>query len=126
MPSERRPLVPRRGAEGNKASPEAALAARLLRARVERDAALGSALFGDPAWDMLLTLYVAHGEGSHMSAAAVCATQPGASSARRLLKALEEKGMVVRVGDADGDDRAFVYLSGDTARRLRDLLRSWL
>lgn len=127
MASERTPIVPLRRAGARKRSPEGALAARLLRAQSERNAALGTTLFGDPAWALLLTLFVASDEGGHPTAAALCAQQPGgAERSKRLLKALEQEGMVVRLGDAADDGRAFVYLSGGTARRLRALLGSWL
>ena len=127
MASERTPIVPLRGAEARKRSREGALAARLLRAQSERKAALGPTVFGDPAGAILLSLFVASDDGGHLTAAALCAAQPGGPArSKRFLKALEEEGMVVRLGDAADDGRAFVYLSGGAARRLRALLGSWL
>ena len=45
----------------------AARAAAVLKARRFRNGLLGRALFGEPAWDMLLSLYVAASSGSKVS-----------------------------------------------------------
>jgi hypothetical protein len=108
-------------------APEAALARRLLAAQRERDAALGTALFRDIPWEIVLGLFAAQEEGRHVSPASLFddARVP-AATARRWVRALEKQGLVVRIGDAADDGRAHLYLTGETARRMRELLRSWL
>lgn len=111
---------------GKRLTPEAALARKLLDGRCARDEALGTDLFGDVAWEMLLYLFVAHERGEHVRVAALPAligATPGC--AKRWLLVLEGKGLVVTIGEAASGDRTHVYLSGATARRLRALLRSW-
>ncbi|MEA3018038.1 MAG: hypothetical protein QOI38_2760 [Sphingomonadales bacterium] len=108
-------------------SPEAALARRLLAAQRERDAALGTALFRDVPWVIVLSLFAAQEEGRHVSPASLfdgVGVPP--TTARRWVRALEKQGLVVRIGDAANDGRAILYLAGETARRTRALLRSWL
>lgn len=53
-------------------SPEAghtlrAVAERLYAERRRRDEYFPAALFGEPAWDLLLALFIAHDEGRHVS-----------------------------------------------------------
>jgi DNA-binding MarR family transcriptional regulator len=97
--------------------------------RRQRDAAFGKELFGEPAWDMLLTLFLAHVEGRHVSVSSLCfETAVPATTAHRWMLALIGKGLLVRIGDPDDRRRSHVYLSADAARRthklLRDMLRS--
>jgi predicted transcriptional regulator len=53
-------------------SPEAghtlrAVAERLYAERRKRDEYFPAALFGEPAWDLLLALFIAHDDGRHVS-----------------------------------------------------------
>jgi DNA-binding MarR family transcriptional regulator len=106
---------------------EAALARKLLRERRRRDQALGSGLFAEPAWDMLLELFVAHERGEHLKVASLCAAAgTSATAAYRWILVLEKRGHVVRIGDPEERRRMHVYLTGGTARKMRSLLRSWL
>jgi DNA-binding MarR family transcriptional regulator len=108
-------------------SPEAALARRLLATQLERDAAFGTALFRDIPWEILLSLFAAQEEGRHLSPVSLFdGTGVSDSAARRWVKALEKQGLVVRIGAAADDGRAHLYLSGEAARRMRDMLRCWL
>lgn len=109
-------------ADGKPLSPEARLARELIAARRTRDEMFGAALFGEPAWDMLLHLFVAYERGEHVKPAALAEAVPVApAAAERWLRALEKAGHVVSIGAADRD-AGYVYLAGDTARRLRALL----
>ncbi|HEX8654593.1 MAG TPA: hypothetical protein VF693_05150 [Allosphingosinicella sp.] len=121
------PLTAREAERLRARSPEAALARRLLAAQRERDAALGAALFRDISWEIVLSLFAAQEEGRHVSPVFLFdgAGAP-AATVRRWIKALEKQGLVVRIGDAGDDGRAHLYLTGETARRTRELLRSWL
>lgn len=119
------PAVGPRG-DGQPLSAAAEMAQQLIAARRTRDELLGGALFGEPAWDMLLHLFIAYERGEHVKAAALAAAAlVSPASAERWLRLLEQAGHVVRIGDAADRDAGYVYLVGETARRIRTLLRDW-
>ena len=77
-----------------------------------------SDLFGEPAWDILLGLFIARCEGRRLSVAAVCAGAGAPeSTALRWITILEKRGMIVREGEPE---RAFVKLSGFVNASLAD------
>jgi DNA-binding MarR family transcriptional regulator len=85
------------------------LAEAVLTTRARRERLFGSDLFGDPVWDMLLELYVAHGRGEMLSHGSVChASRVPPGTATRWLRVLVERGLVVRAGA--GADRRVVLL----------------
>jgi hypothetical protein len=70
------------------------------------------ALFGDPAWDMLLDLTAAHGEGVQVSVTSLCiAAGVPATTALRWLTQMVESGIFIRVPDPADKRRAFIALS---------------
>lgn len=75
-------------------------------------------LFGEPAWDILLGLFIAGCEGRRLSVTAVC-SGAGApeSTALRWITILEKRGMIVREGEPE---RAFVKLSAFVNASLAD------
>lgn len=78
-------------------------------------------LFGEPAWDILLGLFIAGCEGRRLSLAAVCSgAGTPESTALRWIAILENRGMIVREG---APDRAFIKLSGFASVRLADYFR---
>ena len=69
-------------------------------------------LFGDPAWDMLLDLTAAHGEGAQVSVTSLCiAAGVPATTALRWLTQMVESGIFMRVPDPADKRRAFIALS---------------
>lgn len=69
-------------------------------------------LFGDPAWDMLLDLTAARGEGVQVSVTSLCiAAGVPATTALRWLTQMVEAGLFVRVPDPSDRHRAFIALS---------------
>lgn len=69
-------------------------------------------LFGDPAWDMLLDLTAAHGEGVQVSVTSLCiAAGVPATTALRWLTQMVESGIFQRVPDPADRRRAFIALS---------------
>ena len=72
---------------------------RVRRLRSRRNAHFGAALFRDPAWDMLLELYVSHERRQWLTVTALCnqADVPS-TTALRYLDPLEENGLVTRNG----------------------------
>jgi hypothetical protein len=70
-------------------------ARRLYRQRRERNGSLGGELFGEPAWDLLLALYVARCQNRPIStlSASIAAAAP-LSATWRWLCYLEEYGLI--------------------------------
>ncbi|UAK24329.1 helix-turn-helix domain-containing protein [Sphingomonas nostoxanthinifaciens] len=82
-----------------------------MKARAVRNKVLGLHLFAEPAWDMLLALYIAHGEFRMLSVSAVVsyANVPSTTGLRWLTK-LEDSGMISRRTDLKDGRRIFVQM----------------
>jgi DNA-binding MarR family transcriptional regulator len=99
------------------------LARGILEARNERRHFFPDGLLGDPAWDMILSLYCAEGRDSKFSV-----TDLGNSvglpqtTALRWINELEEAGLLDRRQDDRDRRRSFICLS-DSAR---DKVTQWL
>jgi len=83
-----------------------------LKNRALRKGAMPDLLFGEPAWDMLLELYVCDAEQSVMSVTSLCAAsgQPQ-TTALRWIAILEEMGFVTRSDDGFDRRRKMVQLA---------------
>lgn len=96
----------------------AGFAAALLASRSHRDKYIGR--IGEPAFDMLLDLYVQEQERQR----GVCITSLGqvsglpATTALRCIYKLEERGMIMFSGDPDDRRRRQVRLSAQTKQNL--------
>ena len=82
-----------------------------------RNAAFGPHLFGDPAWDIMLDLYVAGLEGRLVPLVELCGGRVPTSVVLRWVDALTRDGFVT-VGDAS-QVGATVSLSKEAADRMR-------
>ncbi len=83
---------------------------RRLRPRVFSD----EALFGEPAWDMLLDLFIAEADGKRLSVTAACiGSAVPTSTALRWLVILEDRGLVRRENDPSDARRVFLQLTSD-------------
>lgn len=89
--------------------PGAEFAAWLLMARRLREEILGTELFSDPAWDILLDIYAAEGRGERIqiSSLAPMSNVPS-STARRWAHKLETLGLLER--DRDERDQRLSYI----------------
>jgi len=77
-------------------------------------------LFGDPAWDMLLDLFVHECEGRRLSMSSLCAaTALPESSAMRLAQRLCDAGLLRRLPDPSDGRRSFMAIAPEIAHRLR-------
>lgn len=105
-------------------SPEGECARAQLALRRRREALFGAALFGEPAWEILLMLFVAHQEGRYVTVSNLCheAAAP-ATTVHRWLLVLTAEGLVVRIGDVHDRRRSYVYLSAVSVQKMRALLR---
>lgn len=92
-----------------------AISARKLRARH-----LQPNLFADPAWDLLLDLYLAHLEQRRVSVSALFSSGgvPQSTNFRWLAK-LEAEGLVERTEDPLDGRRAWVSLTEQAATAMR-------
>lgn len=97
------------------ALPAPQLVRQMIANRHARARFFDAELFGDPAWDMLLDLTAAHGEGAQVSVSSLCiAAGVPATTALRWLTQMVENGLFVRVPDPVDRRRAHIALS-DTA-----------
>lgn len=90
-----------------------ALARKAYTLRRKRAALFGNPeLFGEPAWDILLDLYIAHGEGKPVSVSSACigsAAPP--TTGLRWLGVLADEGLVTRENDVEDNRRVLVRLT---------------
>lgn len=76
-------------------------------------------LFGEPAWDMLVELFIAHCEGATVPTGALgIGSGLSSSSAQRLVQRLVDARLVVRAPDPEDGRRHFISLSPEIAHRL--------
>lgn len=91
-----------------------ALAKAMLRARRRRDTQLCSLgfEFGEPAWDLLLDLFISAQEGCRISVSSACvAANVPATTALRWIAMLTERGLIVREHDPIDKRRHHLRLS---------------
>jgi hypothetical protein len=96
---------------------------RLLRQRHSRDHVFGPELFGEPAWDLLLDLYIAASEQRPVSAiSASIAAAVSVDEAVGWLTRLEELGLIERLYGGTEMKRAIVALSDTGLNQMTQLL----
>lgn len=90
-----------------------ALARKTYALRRKRAAIFGNPdLFGEPAWDILLDLYIAQGEGKQVSVSSACiGSAAPATTGLRWLSVLAEQGLVMRENDPEDHRRVLVRLT---------------
>jgi hypothetical protein len=110
---------------GSTDAPAAAveIARRHYRVRRLRDQEFGPGLFGEPAWDILLDLYIAASDPRLVSVmSASLATSVSAEDTARWLTILEEQGLVERFSSGTEMSRAIVTLSQQAFDQMTHLL----
>jgi DNA repair protein RadC len=92
-----------------------------LRRRMLRDQLFGAPeLFGDPAWEMLIDIFIHEGEGNPLPVSSLCVTPSiPMSSALRLCQKLCDAGIIHRIPDPSDGRRSFVSLAPEIAHRIR-------
>jgi hypothetical protein len=108
------------GGEATEATERRALALAVARAllalQTSRGRVVGAALFCDPAWDMLLDLFVATAEDRAVCVSSLClAANVPVSTAHRWVQALARTGAITRREDPLDRRRVFVELPSSVA-----------
>ena len=84
----------------------------IIRTRAERGKFLPGHLFADPAWDMLVELYLSDILSQRISVSSLCcASNVPATTALRWIKTLQDEGLIQRTGDPCDHRRYFMSLS---------------
>lgn len=113
---EAAPAVPRRRATDHAMTPQQRhlmIARHIYTSRRRRASIFGNHdLFGEPAWDMLLDLYIAYAEGKSVSVSSACiGSAAPATTGLRWLGILADEGLVVRENDPADQRRVMVRLT---------------
>lgn len=109
-------LADRRTAYAAPGGGEAAAIRAIIRGRRLRDQYFDSALFADPAWDILLDLTAARMEKRPVAVSSLCiAASVPPTTALRWITRLTEEGLLTRVADPRDGRRVFIALSDGAA-----------
>ena len=89
------------------------LARKTYALRRKRGAIFGNPdLFGEPAWDILLDLFIAHAEGKSVSVSSACiGSAAPATTGLRWLGVLADEGLIERRPDPEDNRRVMVHLT---------------
>jgi MarR family transcriptional regulator, temperature-dependent positive regulator of motility len=120
-------VPPARAHLTRKADDTLALAEALFTERRRRDVAFDrhAYLLGEPAWDILLFLYIGHKRNWAASVAhATRATGAAATTALRCIARLEADGLVIRDTDSSDRRRILLSLTDEAARLMEDYVTS--
>lgn len=94
-----------------------------VAARKARNSVLDGALFADPAWDILLDLYICHAQGSRGTISDAClASGVPATTALRWIRILESRDLVLRERDPNDRRRTFLALSDEGVQKMEQAL----
>ncbi len=95
----------------------------IIRIRDIRDNHLGTDLFSDPAWNILLDCYASDLDGRSVSVSDACvASGAPYTTALRWLRALEERGLIKRKDDTTDRRRAFIILTPHARTTVESLI----
>lgn len=100
------------------------IAKALYALRRRRDAATPvKGLFGEPAWDILLDLFIAHKSSMELQVSSVC-LEAGVPSTTilRWIARLEREGLLYRQADSGDLRRRYVRLTEDGLTMMRNIL----
>jgi DNA-binding transcriptional ArsR family regulator len=101
------------------------LAKEELSERRRRSTAFSPELFGEPAWDILLDLFVAKVGARKISVTSACiAADVPPTTALRWLTVLEGNGLICRQEDEFDQRRTWVTLSDEAFKKMTGYLRA--
>jgi hypothetical protein len=94
------------------ALPDARVVRAVIRQRQLRNRFFPADMFADPAWDILLDLTAARGEGGNVSVSSLCIASGAApTTALRWISLMTEAGLLRRENDTRDRRRAFIALT---------------
>lgn len=100
---------------------DSAIVRETIRARRRRSKIFGDRFFSDPAWDLLLVLYVAQLEQRRISIGDACASARVAmTTALRWFEALGNSELVKRRNDPFDSRRVYIELADEGLRRMHN------
>ena len=109
--------------EPDRATERLRMAEQILFARRARSQFFDASLFAEPAWDIILDLYVAHCRQVQVSVSSLCiAAGVPETTALRWIKSMAAMGLLHRSADATDHRRTFVTLSADTIAKTEAFL----
>lgn len=116
--------------EGPRKLPEqnlTAVAERVYRVRRRRDALMtarfGGDIFSDPAWDIILDLYIHNSKNQDVSVTSVCsASMVPITTALRYITVLSERGLIERSKNPKDGRSYLLRLTPEAIRIVEDLL----
>jgi DNA-binding MarR family transcriptional regulator len=101
----------------------ASAAEGMLEARRIRDEQLGAELFAEPAWDMLLSLFIADEPGGGLAVSELCAASAVPhTTALRWIGSLATAGLVLRRTDERDARRTLISLTPAARATMSSLL----
>ena len=99
------------------------LVREIIKSRRCRDSIFGADLFGEPAWDLLLELYLAQQQQMRTSVSDACrASASPATTGLRWIRILEEQGWVKRESDPLDARRMWVSLTDRATEVMQNYL----
>lgn len=99
------------------------LAEAILDMRTMRDVVFGPEWFADPAWDLLLEVYVAQQRDRTTQLQAMCiAARVPRSTGDRIVNRLVAAGLLLKTTDSSRKRGVRLHLSADAERKMERLL----
>ena len=103
------------------------LVSQMIRSRKKRASVFSPNLFADPAWDIVLALFLAQLRQKRVAAADLSTeTSIPLTTAHRWIETLEQKGWVRRSPDPLDQRRVFVDLSERGSTAMRVWIEDWI
>lgn len=94
-----------------------------VAARKTRDRVIGYPFFSNPAWDVLLALYINHAKGKKESVTGIClSSRTPTTTALRWIAAIEDRGFIERRPDARDRRRVLLDLSSFGLAKMEEAL----
>lgn len=97
----------------------------IARGRMSRKRHFPAGLFADPAWDILLDLYISGERGRPVSVSSLCiAASVPPTTALRWIARMEDDGLLESVSDARDRRRRHVHLTASAKKAMEGFLHS--
>lgn len=99
------------------------LAKGLYKSRRRRENYFSFDIFGEPAWDMLIDMYIQKAGGKKVAVSDACiASSVPPTTGLRWITILEHQNLIVRIQDENDKRRVFLELSDQAYQKIERLL----